>query len=241
MGASAWLLSRFADEGVETSTDAAGESHISCLFSFVSKLLETNLPRDISAPSATSTTFDAALEMLRSLRIVLRSTPAYLALSRLSTLEDGLLPWLHDETEALSDECYNDYVSTQLFVLLLDELLIFHIIQLASLYVAVIAMLDELEPSSSTLSRISHFLVSGFTHVPSPLICPNAFQTFWSFKYKPISATLFDAGEVSDELKVCLRYFVYTGASSESFAIGLSAGIESNTQVSHFTCSMSLV
>ncbi len=50
--------------------------------------------------------------------------------------------------------------------------------------------------------------------------------------YKPITAQLVAEGyQYPEELKVCLRYFIYSGAECESFAVGLSAGIESTDKV----------
>ena len=106
------------------------------------------------------------------------------------------------------------------------------VIQIASFYVASLQALLDVEPTTATLSKITPFLVSGFVRLPPPLLCPNAFESFWTAMYKPITAQLVAEGyQYPEELKVCLRYFIYSGAECESFAVGLSAGIESTGEV----------
>ncbi|KAF8335854.1 uncharacterized protein EI90DRAFT_267384 [Cantharellus anzutake] len=104
--------------------------------------------------------------------------------------------------------------------------------QIANFYSTSLEALLDAESSATILHKITPFLVSGFVRLPPPLLCPNAFESFWTAKYKPITDELTREGyQYPEELKVCLRYFIYSGSEHESFAVGLSAGIESIDEV----------
>ena len=94
-----------------TTVDEREEHRLSQLFTLVSDLLHKNPPQDLVSYNETDpTVLSSALRMIRGLENVMRVTPVALLLSRLSAIETGLLPWLHDSLEALSNDQYNDFV-----------------------------------------------------------------------------------------------------------------------------------
>ena len=98
-----------------TPTNEREEHRLSQFFALVSDLLCKNSPQDLISRQGTDPTIlDNALQMIRGLEHVMGSTPVALVLSRLSAVETGLLPWLHDSMEALSDDQYNNFVRDNL-------------------------------------------------------------------------------------------------------------------------------
>lgn len=195
---------------VESSTPGSegtnDEKKLSKVLALVADILGENPPISSGAEEQPASV-PYALDLLQTLRYLLIATPTPLLLNRLLALQSGLLPWLHDHEEALTEVQYNDFVAT--------------------LYTSILRVLGDVEASAVNLDILSPILTSGFTHIPPPLICPNAFQEFWTLKYKPISADLVANGyEYSEELKVCLQYFIVVGDASESFAAGVSSVLE---------------
>ena len=178
------------------------DSALSSLFKLTCNVLEQHAPKRSSSQEK-RVQFERCLELIRNLEMFLRATSPPLMLSRLLALQAGLLPWLHDAEEVLGDIQYNEYI--------------------ASFYCSVLQGLCNIEPTAANLHALSPFLVSGFTHIPPPLTCPTAFQEFWTLTYKPVfKALIADGFKYSDELKVCLQYFIVTGNENESFAVGIS-------------------
>jgi hypothetical protein len=187
---------------VAGSGEKDNENALSLLFELTCDILEQHAPRRSSSQEQ-RLRLERDLDLIRNLEMFLRATPSSQILSRVLALQRGLLPWLHDAEETLSDIQYNEYIT--------------------SLYSSVLQSLCNIETTAANLHALTPFLVSGFTHIPPPLACPTAFQEFWTLTYKPVFSALVGNGfEYSDELKVCLQYFMVTGDESESFAAGIS-------------------
>lgn len=188
------------------SDEAESDGELSSLFRLTSDILERHAPRRSSSQERPAQ-LGRCLDLIRNLEMFFRATPSSLLISRLLALQTGLLPWLHDTEEILSDIQYNEYI--------------------ASLYSSILQGLCNIEATAENLHTLSPFLVSGFTHIPPPLACPTAFQQFWTLTYKPVFEALIANGfKYSDDLKVCLQYFIVTGNENESFAVGISPILE---------------
>lgn len=89
---------------------ALTERDLRPLLVIASDLLANNVPDENSDPESTVVLF--CLELFDALRDLLRDSLPSVLLKRLSVLQDGLLPWLHDALEVLKAEQYNEHVST---------------------------------------------------------------------------------------------------------------------------------
>lgn len=182
------------------------DSILTPIFNLTVTVLEANAPTAKSMEENSPLVL-LSLELIRALEAVLASSSPLLIVRRLQTLEQGLLPWLRDEQECLSDFQYNEYI--------------------ASLYTCIVKVLQDVKPTADNLSALSPILTSVFTHIPPPMIAPLAFQDFWKVKFTPVSQALIDGGfEYSDELRVCLEYFIVSGEEGQSFAAGLAGVLE---------------
>jgi hypothetical protein len=184
------------------SSETGNDGALFSLFMFTSHVLERHVPRRSSSQEPPAH-LERCLHLIRNLEMFFRATPSSLLVNRLLALQTGLLPWLHDAEEILSDIQYNEYI--------------------ASFYGSILQSLCNIEANAENLRALSPFLVSGFTHIPPPLACPAAFQEFWRLTYKPVFDALIANGfKYSEDLKVCLQYFIVTGNENESFAAGIS-------------------
>ncbi|TFK52470.1 hypothetical protein OE88DRAFT_1807370 [Heliocybe sulcata] len=108
-----------------------------------------------------------AYELLQAVGSIIDSTPPELVPKLIGGIHMGLVRWIQDGSNLISEEDYNANV--------------------ISLYTRALAALGELPATMDLLDDMAEFLASGFCCVPSPALGPTAFATFWQGRYSNVN------------------------------------------------------
>ncbi|OCH86877.1 hypothetical protein OBBRIDRAFT_837831 [Obba rivulosa] len=150
---------------------------------------------------------DIIRSFLRQFIDIIRFCSAAHLISLLAGLSEGLCTWIHDTSNFLSDEDYNDII--------------------IPLYTNALDVLSDYTLNSDALRSLSPFLTAVFVRCPPPALGPLAFRAFWE------TARLDGSCEIPESISACLQGLERAFGGTEVADPGQDQSLNSNPFVSN--------